>query len=87
MFEADFGALLSDFGEPIVLAGSPQRAIFVAPTAEALDVYGTAPMLTLGGTHPAALTGQPAVVRGVAYTVVGVEPDGTGMTRLRLERV
>jgi len=86
MFSGDFDVFLSDFGEQITLAGAPERAIFETPTAQALDVYGTAPTLTLRGTH-ASLTGQTAVVRGVSYTVIGVEPDGTGMTRARLERV
>lgn len=34
---------------------------------------------------PAAPVGRPIAVRGVAYTVAAVEPDGTGCARLLLE--
>ena len=86
MFTGDFDVFLSDFGELITLAGVPERAIFEVPTAQALDVYGTAPTITIRGSI-GVQAGQAVVARGVAYTVAEVEPDGTGMTRARLERV
>jgi len=85
MFAGDFDVFMGDFGEQIMLAGAPVRAVFEVPTAQALDVYGTAPMITLPSTH-AVQTGQTVIVRSVTYTIIGVEPDGTGMTRARLER-
>lgn len=35
---------------------------------------------------PSAVHGQTLVVNAVTYQIVGVEPDGTGMTLLKLEQ-
>lgn len=45
------------------------------------------PMLTIASASvPADPVGTGVTVRGVAYVVTAAEPDGTGITRLMLER-
>lgn len=47
----------------------------------------TQPTLTLATANvPASPEGQAAVVNGVAYIVATHEPDGTGVSRLLLEK-
>ena len=73
------------------LNGVAVSAIFDnAYTAQTVGAYGMAsaqPTLTLqsaaAGAAPQGLT---AVVGGVSYQVTHHEPDGTGLTRLYLER-
>lgn len=55
--------------------------------ADGLGVAGTAPMFTCQSADvPGVVKGDPAVMNAINYTVVGIEPDGTGVTRLQLER-
>lgn len=45
------------------------------------------PMLTLPTAHvPASPVGKTVVVAGTTYTIVEHQPDGTGVSRLMLER-
>lgn len=86
-FAEDFAPFFSDFGEAAVFGAQTVQGIFDTPSATALDVYGTQPVFTAPTASLAGVAaGTSATVRGVVYTVVGVEPDGTGVTLLRLER-
>lgn len=71
-------------------AGSAVAAIFdngYALGQVGIGMAGTQPTLTL---PTASITGEPAgqpvVVGGVSYVCAAAEPDGTGITRLLLER-
>ncbi len=62
--------------------------IFDAAYADALGmVAGTRPV-ALGATADLAAVGQgdTVTIDAVEYIVTGVEPDGTGLTQLRLNR-
>lgn len=51
-----------------------------------IGMITTDPMLTLATSDvPASPTGKTAVVGGVSYTIVGHDPDGTGISVLTLE--
>jgi len=88
MFAADLPLFLAGPpGEDVVVAGRPLRALFDAAYADVLGVAGIAPALTCASADVAhAVRGSAVTVRGVAYTVVNLQPDGTGVTVLILER-
>ena len=84
-FDAD------DFAESVVIDGVSVSAIFDNAWAQAgIGVVGAAtadPVLTLpDASVPLEPGGRPVVVRGVAYRIVRVEPDGTGVSTLFLQR-
>jgi len=88
MFAEDFAPFFAEFGEVAVFGAQQVRGVFDTASASTLDVYGTQPVFTAATASLAGVAvGAGAVIRGVSYTVVGVEPDGTGITVLRLERV
>lgn len=73
------------------LAGLPISGIF--DSAYQLGDVGssgmasTAPVLTLATSDvPASPVGTSVVVNAITYTVAAHEPDGTGLSRLLLER-
>jgi Phage Head-Tail Attachment len=77
-----------DFAVAATLNGAAVTGIFDAPYIEPIGNYvaGTAPMFTLPTTSAsAAAQGQTLVIGATTYKVAGVEPDGTGITTLRLE--
>lgn len=81
----EFAPFLADFGELVTIASRSVRAIFDAPYADALGVVGITPQLTCASVDVAGVVrGSAAIVRGVAYTVAEVQPDGTGVTVLVL---
>jgi hypothetical protein len=72
----------ADFGGGVVVAGE-----FSNGYAAALGVAGTNPGFLGQSTDLAAVTrGSTVTISGTTYTVVAIEPDGTGMTRLDLEK-
>jgi hypothetical protein len=87
----DFAAYLADFGQAATLDGVAVRCIFdngfgVGSVGQ-LGMATSGPMLTLPTSSvPAYPVGTSAVVSGTTYTVAAHEPDGTGMSVLRLER-
>lgn len=89
MITEDWTVPLQTMGEEVTLAGVTARAFFDNAYGTQLDAIATAqPTLTIQQSlFPTTLTGATAVVRGVNYTVVGVEPDGTGWAFVRLEKV
>ena len=77
-----------DFAEDITLAGTEGVGIFDNAYVSPLDVVASvSPAVTIRqadfGTN---LIGADALVRGVDYVIVGVEPDGTGIAVVRLEK-
>lgn len=66
--------------------GNTVYGLFDNGYADALGIAGRAPVLLVIEAQAGALsTGLSITVDAAAYTVVGIEPDGTGMTRLQLE--
>ena len=89
---ADRLELLSghDFGEQIRLVGRSVQAVWYAPFSDVLGAEGSSPsVLVRSADVPDVAHGQEVkrTVDGIVsdYTVRGVQPDGTGMTRLVLE--
>ena len=81
----------AEFAESVTLNGQPAQAIF--DNGFALGAVGLAgmagvqPTLTLPtASVPASPIGVAAVVNATNYLVAAHEPDGTGVSRLLLER-
>ncbi|MBX9736529.1 MAG: hypothetical protein K2X32_06345 [Phycisphaerales bacterium] len=88
--EQDIASMLSvsEFGVDVTIAGLPVTAIFDAAYVDPLGVASVRPVLTCATTDVASVVRGAAVVIGsVNYVVRGIEPDGTGVTLLILERV
>lgn len=81
----DLALMLDDFGTPVDVAGVHHVGLFDDAYAAELGMAGSQPVLIVQTSaniaHGAALT-----VQDVDYTVRGVQPDGTGITRLLLGR-
>lgn len=81
----------SGLGVAVTVDGAAREAIFDAEhQLGGLAVAGIAaaqPMLTLPTAHvPASPVGKAAVIGSTTYTIVEHQPDGTGVSRLMLER-
>ena len=81
----------SEFADTATLGGVAVTAIFdkgfALGNVGAYGMVSTQPTLTLATANvPASPEGQAAVVNGVAYLVASHEPDGTGVSRLMLEK-
>jgi hypothetical protein len=90
MFAEDFTAFFSsaEFSVPCTLPGGAVVQVIVdQPHAEASFMEASNPS-ALGRSDELAAVGHGAEVSagGVDWRVVGVQPDGTGLTRLILER-
>lgn len=90
MFVEDHSAFLADFAVSCTVAGQAVQAIFdngFALGDVGLGMASTQPALTLPtSVVPASPIGVAAVVNATNYLVAAHEPDGTGMSRLLLER-
>lgn len=77
----------SDFAVTATLAGATVTGIFDAAYFETLgEVEGRQPMFMLPtSSAPTVAHGQSLVIGAKTYKVRGVQPDGTGITLLRLE--
>jgi hypothetical protein len=79
---------VSDFGTAATysVGSATVNGIFDKAYADPLGlVEGTAPVFVCRTADvPTAAHGQTFTINAVAYTVCGVEPDGTGVTLLRL---
>ncbi len=74
---------------PATLGTAEVRGIFDNAFVDAggIGAFATQPTFTcasadLAGVH----VGAPAVVRSTSFRIVGIEPDGTGISFVRLER-
>lgn len=77
---------LSDFADTWTVAGNSVLGIFENEFVEDLDVEGETPKLLLANEDAAGVeAGDPAVGPEGTYEVIGIEPDGTGVTTLRLK--
>ena len=76
----------ADFGVDVTLAGASVRGIFDDAYGESFGglVAGSGPMFRLPSSI--AVTRGATLVHGATYKVVSIEPDGTGMSVLRLEK-
>lgn len=87
MFAEDLTAFFVDFGVDATLGDLAVRCIFDAAYVDPLGVESSGPVATLPTADAAnAVHGQTLIIAGTSYKVRGVEPDGTGITLLRLER-
>lgn len=82
-------ATVSAFGEAVTIAGTSNTGIYSPPFQEtnvqAGRVEGYAPTLAvLDAAASGVVHGSTVVVRGKTLYVVGIQPDGTGMTVLIL---
>lgn len=63
------------------------EGLFDNEYVEFRDVAGTRPVLRAVSTEVSSvIEGTAVTVNAVSYTVAGIQPDGTGMTLLVLER-
>ena len=63
------------------------EGIFDKEYGDALGVAGNSPVLRIATTAaPAVAVGSAVTISAVSYVVTAIEPDGTGMTLLRLEK-
>ena len=101
-FTEDHSLFLDDFGvdatlvctavgdlpyDPAPYAPVAVKVIFDNAYVDAFGVASLAPVALLRTEDTgSAAYGATLTVAGVDYRVTAVEPDGTGMTRLRLER-
>jgi len=87
-FTEDFTPFLNadEFAVDATVGGVALRGIFDAAYADALGMGGTSPALLIATADaPAAAQGAAVVIGATSYTVANPEPDGTGMTLLRLQ--
>lgn len=89
----DLATFLADFGVSATYNGTTQITGIFETDYRALDEDGME--IRLSGPIfyartadvPADAQGKVLAVAGVNYTIVGVQPDGTGMTLLTLSRI
>jgi hypothetical protein len=93
MFTEDLTAFLNpaEFATSVSVGGVLVSAIYdngyALGNVGGFGMASTQPTLTLATANvPASPEGQAAVVNGVAYVVASHEPDGTGVSRLLLEK-
>lgn len=87
MFAENHAAFFTDFGVDATLNSASVRVIFDAAYTDPLGVESVGPVATLPTADAATVAhGQMLIVASTTYKVRGVEPDGTGITLLRLER-
>lgn len=86
-FAESFAPYFADFGVDATLAGAPVRGIFDNGYSEAFAgmVAGSGPVFHLPSSV-AVTRGNSLVIGAATYSVVGIEPDGQGLTILRLEK-
>ncbi len=88
MVSEDLVPFFAEFGQACAIAGGSVTGIFDAQPQQAFGlVDASGPALTIRSSDWASVTrGESVTVAAVAYTVIGIEPDGTGITILRLQR-
>ena len=68
-----------------VVNGRQVSGIFDNGFNDAIGIAGSSPMLDCISDEVDAVRGDTVTIGTTAYTVVTVQPDGTGMTRLILQ--
>lgn len=81
-----YSAYFTDFAVPVTVAGVQTTGIFDKTYQESFGIVaGNNPVLVIKTSDVSPQEGDAVNVNGVAYTIAGVEPDGTGITLLQLE--
>lgn len=80
-------AFFSDFAIDLTVNGVAVRGIFDNAFGSAFGgmIDGSGPMVRLPSSV-LAVRGNPVVIASTQYVITSVEPDGTGLTVLRLEQ-
>ena len=80
-------AFLVEFGESCTIAGVAQIGIFDKAYQQQFGIVaGNDPVLSIKDSAlGSGVEGSTVVVRSTTYTIAAIEPDGTGITLLRLE--
>jgi len=85
-FTAELGAIMTEAGTPATVKGTAVTGIFDAAYTEEFGMAGTGPVLRIASADvPTVAQGDAVAVGSANYTVAAVEPDGTGVTLLRLQ--
>jgi hypothetical protein len=86
-FTEDFASYFVDFGVIATVDGVSARGIFDNDFLTAMGITaGTGPVLLCSAADiTSAEQGDSVTVNAVSYTITAKEPDGTGMTLLRLQ--
>lgn len=75
------------FAVAATVGAATVNGIFDKAYFESINVQGDQPMFLCASADVASVVhGTAVTISAVNYKVVGVEPDGTGMTLLRLEK-
>lgn len=79
-------AFFTDFAIDVTVNGVATRGIFDNAYGSAFGgmIDGSGPIVRVPSSV-AATRGNPVIVNATSYVVTGVEPDGTGITTLRLD--
>lgn len=87
-FEEDLDVFLDEFAVTALLPGAVTvNVIFDNQYASPFDISASRPScIGKSADLDSLLFGAEIVIGGVDYVVRSVEPDGTGMTRLMLEK-
>jgi hypothetical protein len=76
---------VDEFAVTAAVAGVSVYGLFDRPHAEDIEVSGYSPALYCKTSDvSAAVEGDAVTVNGTDYTVIGIEDDGTGVTKLIL---
>lgn len=89
MFAEDLSPFFSaaEFGSAATLDGVAVTGIFDSAYVDVLGIASRSPMFTLPTANTTATTQASVLVAaGITYRVTSVQPDGTGVTTLLLER-
>lgn len=85
-FTAELGAIMTEAGTLATVKGTAVTGIFDASYTEEFGMAGTGPVLRIASADvPTVAQGDAVAVGSANYTVAAVEPDGTGVTLLRLQ--
>lgn len=85
-FVEHLAGFFADVGTAATVKGTAVTGIFDDAWQDALGVSSTAPALLLPTASVGSATyGDTVVIGAASYTIAGVQPDGTGMTRLILQ--
>jgi hypothetical protein len=89
-WEDDVAGFFSDFGEPAILKdGTEIKAIFDNEYALAepmgVGIESSHPMVAVKSSDvEETIHGDTLEIREVTYSIIGIHPDGTGITNLIL---
>jgi hypothetical protein len=85
-FTAELSGILTEAGVSATVKGTAVTGIFDAGYTEEFGMAGTGPVLRIASADvPTVAQGDAVAVGSTNYTVAAVEPDGTGVTLLRLQ--